>query len=701
MIINKRALNTSGYYYPDNKIIGFSHTRLAGTGATDGGHILVFPTTEIISEKTDWQYMSTVFSHADEIAFPGYYAVRLTDTGVLAELTATERVGVHRYTFPNGVKPSIIINVTNALGDKKSKEGSVRIIHDANEIEGSVRTFGSFAGRYGGVKIYFVARFDQPFSDFMIWNKETFTTRKTAVNGDKIGVCLSFEKNNPINVILLKVAISYVSIQNAHSNLNAEAAEAGFDDIVTKAKAAWEQKLALIKIEGQRDDQKTIFYTALFHALQMPTIFSDINGEYIGFDKKVHMASDFSYYTDLSLWDTFRTVHPLFNLIVPDYQRDMLVSLVRMSKEGGGWLPRWPSGNGYTNSMLGSPADMVIVESYLKGIRNFDIKSAYQAMRQTALAPTPRGGPYSGREGIAGYLEYQYCPAELMDEAVSRTLEFAYADHSISLLATELGYEEDSAQFAKHAQYYRNLWNPMTQYFQPRDTLAQFIEPFKPLLLTYLDREGVYTSDYVEGSALQWRWAVPFDPEGFIALFKNKEFFISELNDFFALSDPTMGAWNPGSYYWHGNEPDIFAPYLFNNAGRPDLTQKWVRWIIDHKYGIGYDGLDGNDDSGTLSAWYIFSALGFYPVAGTDIYQLGAPLFKNAYITIREKQLKIIADNYSPTHIYVQKIWLNDTLLDRTWLAHAEIAGGGLLRFEMGDQPKILNTDDQENGESY
>ncbi len=699
MIINKRALNTSGYYYPDNKIMGFSHTRLAGTGATDGGHFSIFPTTDFIPENIDWQSQSTAFSHADELAFPGYYAVRLADTGVLAELTATERVGVHRYTFSNGATPSIIINVTNALGDKKSKEGSVRILHEANEIEGSVRTFGSFAGRYGGVKIYFVARFDQPYSNYGIWNSKTFTARKTIMKGDKIGVYLSFKQNNSKNVIMLKVGVSYVSIHNARTNLDAEAAEVGFDEIVTRAKAAWEQKLALIKTEGQSDVQKTIFYTALYHALQMPTIFSDINGEYIGFDKKVHAASEFTYYTDLSLWDTFRTVHPLFNLIVPDYQRDMLVSLVRMSKEGGGWLPRWPSGNGYTNSMLGTPADMVIAESYLKGIRNFDIKSAYQAMRQTALAPTPRGGPYSGREGIVDYLKYQYCPAELMDEAVSRTLEFAYADYSLSLLATELGYEEDSALFAKHAQYYRNLWNPVTQYFQPRDTLGQFIEPFKPLLLTYLDREGAYTNDYVEGSALQWRWAIPFDPERFIALFKSREFFISELNDFFALSDSTMGAWNPGSYYWHGNEPDIYAAYLFNNAGRPDLTQKWVRWIIDHKYGTGYDGLDGNDDSGTLSAWYIFSALGFYPVAGNDIYQLGAPLFKSAYITIREKQLKIIADNYSPEHIYVQKIWLNDTLLDRTWLAHAEIAGGGLLRFEMGDQPKILNLNEPENGE--
>jgi predicted alpha-1,2-mannosidase len=377
----------------------------------------------------------------------------------------------------------------------------------------------------------------------------------------------------------------------------------------------------------------------------------------------------------------------LFNLIAVEEQRDMLVSLVEMSKQGGGWLPRWPSGNGYTNSMLGTPADMVITESYLKGIQDFDVESAYQAMRLTALEPTPSGASYSGREGITHYLEYGYCPAELMEEAVSRTMEFAYADHAISLLADTLGYLDDVALFSKHAQFYKYLWNPETRYFQPRDTLGQFVEQFKPLLLTYLDWDGDYTNDYVEGSALQWRWAVPFDPQGLIALFKDREYFINELNQFFAQSDPTMGAWNPGPYYWHGNEPDIHAAYLFNDAGRPDLTQKWVHWIRENKYGLGHDGLDGNDDGGTLSAWYIFSALGFYPIAGTDIYQLGSPLFKEAELNLGKNRLTIIADNVSKENIFVEKVWLNDILLDRTWFKHAEIADGGIIRFKMSNKP--------------
>lgn len=687
MIINKRGLNTSGYYYPDNTIIGFSHTRLSGTGATDGGHILVFPICNAISDVTDYRQVSAYFSHADEIAFPGYYAVFLADSKILVELTATERVGVHRYIFTDCNTPSILINVTHALGDKRSTEGNLRIIREANEIEGSVRTFGSFASRYGGVKVYFVARFHQPFADYGIWKNGTFLANKIVADGDEIGVYLGFREDSSQCIIDLRIALSYVSIDNARCNLNMEAGGDNFDAILNKAQEAWEEKLSRIRIEDCSKKEKTIFYTALYRAFSMPTLFNDVNGQYYGFDKRIHIAAGYHYYTDLSLWDTFRTLHPLFNMIAVNEQHDMLVSLVEMSKQGGGWLPRWPSGNGYTNSMLGTPADMVIAESYLKGIQNFNIESAYQAMRRTALEPTPARGPYSGREGIAHYLKYRYCPAELMQEAVSRTLEFAYADHAISLLAEKLGYLDDAALFSEHAQFYRNLWNPDTQYFQPRDTLGQFVELFKPLLLTYLDWDGDYTNDYVEGSALQWRWAVPYDSKGLISLFKNHEYFISELNDFFALSDPTMGAWNPGPYYWHGNEPDIHAAYLFNDVGRSDLTQKWVRWIIDNKYGLGYDGLDGNDDSGTLSAWYVFSALGFYPIAGTDIYQIGSPLFKKAELNVGNNLLTIIAENHSTENIFVQKVWLNDSLLDRTWFKHSEITEGAVIRFEMNDKP--------------
>jgi predicted alpha-1,2-mannosidase len=278
----------------------------------------------------------------------------------------------------------------------------------------------------------------------------------------------------------------------------------------------------------------------------------------------------------------------------------------------------------------------------------------------------------------------------MMDEAVSKTLEYAWADHAIGQLAGSLGKRDDALLFEEHAGFYRNLWNPETMYFHPRNSAGDFVPEFKPLLLTYFDRKGKYTDDYVEGSALQWRWAVPFDARGLISLFGSPEYFATELNDFFAQSDPAMGRWNPGPYYWHGNEPDIHAAYLFNEAGRPDLTQKWVRWILDHKYGTSYDGLDGNDDGATLSAWYIFSSLGFYPIAGTEIYQLGTPLFREVEVAMGGKILRIEAEQYTPGNFYVDQVQLNDSILDRSWIKHSEIAGGGVLNFQMSGSPGSL-----------
>jgi predicted alpha-1,2-mannosidase len=682
LLLGKRALNTSGYYYGDQQLLGFSHTRLSGTGATDGGNFLVLPTIEPVDPWSLKKGQSTRFSHKEEMASPGYYAVRLPKMEVLVELTATPHVGVHRYTFGANRNPHLLIDVMNALGGHRSDEGKVRILPEANEVEGSVRTFGTFSGRYGGIRAYFVARLGQRFASFAIWHDDVVSPNQTTAESGRVGADLSFATGTKTQTVTLKLAISYISVDNARANLEAEAGAKDFDQVLGDAQEAWEQRLSLIRVDGGTEKQRRIFYTALFRVFQMPTLFQDVNGEYLGFDRQVHATRDCDYFTDLSLWDTFRTVHPLYTLIAPRDQRDMLVSLVRMVEQGG-WLPRWPSGHGYSNSMLGTPADIVIADSYLKGIRDFDVETAYQAMRRTALGPTPPGAAFSGRRGIEQYLQYGYCPAGLVDESVSRTLEYAWADHAVAALAETLGHTNDGALFRQHSLAYRRLWNPKTQYFQPRDAQGTFVEPFKPLLLTYLDRKGKYTRDYVEGSALQWRWGAPFDAQGLVALFKSREYFVEELNQFFAKTSPALGAWNPGPYYWQGNEPDIHAAYLFNVAGRPDLTQRWVRWILDHKYGDRYDGLDGNDDAGTLSAWYVFSALGFYPVAGSDRYELGAPLFPKAEINLGDTRLTIVAENYGLDHTYVQKVWLNDTPLERTSIRHSEIAAGGVLRFVM------------------
>ena len=682
-VFRRKALNTSGYYFPDDRIMGFSHTRLSGTGATDGGHFRIIPTTQ----KNAWQSYQegsyATFDHADERAFPGYYAVRLKEPDVLAELTASQHTGIHRYQFSGTDNPHLLLDICSILGDKRVGGGSVCIHPDNREVEGKVTTFGTFSGRYGGITVYFCANFDRPFSQYSIFDGLTALSGGSEFSGQKLGIDLTFEGTAAIG---LRLGISHVSIENARLNLKTETDGKSFEQLAAEAEKSWEEKLSLIQPDFETEKQKIIFYTALYRSFQMPTLYQDVNGEYTGFDKKVHNADGFNYYTDLSLWDTFRTLHPLYNLIARKEQRDMVVSLVKM-KEQGGYLPRWPAGNGYTGSMLGSPADMVISETYQKGIRNFDVKSAYEGLKFLALNPTAKGTRFGGRSGIAEYNQYGYCPTDLMDKAVSKTLEYAWADHAIAILADSLGYKEDAKLFYEHSGYYKNLWNPATRYFQSRDSKGQFSKLFNPLRLSYFDTDGKYTKDYVEGSGLQWRFAVPWDPKGLVTLFGGNKQFSSELNDFFAKSDPTMSSWNPGSYYWHGNEPDIHSAYLFNEAGRPDLTQKWSGWILDNKYAINSEGVDGNDDGATLSSWYLFAAMGLYPMAGSDIYELGAPLYKNIVIHLGEKILQIKTVNYSPKNRYVSNIWLNDKLLNGFRLRHRDISEGGILKFEMSYLP--------------
>ncbi len=687
-IFRKKAMNTSGYYYPDNRIIGFSHTRLSGTGATDGGHFRIIPATGENGWKDYMNGKFASFSHADERAFPGYYAVRLQNPSVFVELTSTMRTGLHRYTFSGEKQPHLLIDICSILGDKKVEGGSVSLNPKNGELEGEVKTFGTFAGRYGGIKVYFFARFDKAYSKSVIRDGLASLPDPLKGTGKNLGVDFTFE--NTERVIGLRLGISHVSIENARLNLDTETGGLTFESIVEAAKNRWEEKFALLEPEFDNEKVKTIFYTALYRSFQMPTLFQDVNGDYFGFDKKVHKAEGYDYYTDLSLWDTFRTLHSLYMLIAPKEQRDMLVSLVKM-KEQGGFLPRWPSGNGYTGSMLGSPADMVISESWQKGIRDFDVKSAYEGMKFLALNPTPKGSRFGGRSGISEYNKYGYCPTDLMDKAVSRTLEYAWADHAIAILADSLGYKEDAKLFYEHAAFYRNLWNPATKYFQSRDSKGQFSTIFDPLKLSYFDTAGEYTKDYVEGSALQWRFAVPYDPQGLIELFGGNEPFVAALSDFFEKSDPTMSRWNPGCYYWHGNEPDIHSAYLFNEARRPDLTQKWSGWILDNKYDVNSEGVDGNDDGATLSSWYLFASLGLYPIAGSDYYELGAPLFKKATIHLGDKSLQVIADNYSPGNRYVSKIWFNGKLLNDFKIKHIQISAGGVLKFEMSLLPVRMN----------
>ncbi len=680
---NPVKLGTAGYYYGHRNILGFSHTRLSGTGATDMGHFRVTPAVGN-ADPADRLKKPLVFSHRQEKATAGYYAVNLPTISCLAELTAANHTGVHRYTFGTKKDAHIFIDATSFLLGGRAEEGKIAILPDAMEVEGEGRVFTAFTGRYGGLKGYFVARFNKPFESYASWSDGVSVEGGTAAAGNDAGANLNFGniKNQPLE---LKVGISFVSLENARENLDAETGNLGFEGVRDTSRQAWDEWLSRIKIDTEDTEVKTIFYTALYHTMIMPTDFTDVNGQYLGFQNQIGSAEDFTYRTDMSIWDTFRTAHPLYNLMAPDIQRDCLKSLVRMARIGG-TLPRWPSGAGYTGSMFGTPTDMVVAESYLKGITDFEFEEAYEFMKKTSLQSVPG---VDNRANIDEYNIYGYCLGDVSKESVSRTVEYAWADGSIALMAKALGKTDEANYFTAKSMNYKNLWNPATKYFQARRADGTWIQPLLPNMTSYYDEvlPAKVSEAYCEGGPRHWRWTAPHDPQGLVGLF-GKDYFISELDTFMADASKNRAAISPGGGYWQGNQHDIHAPYLFNEAGRPDLTQKWVRWALTERHSTDVDGLDGNDDGGTLSAWYVFSAFGLYPVAGTDRYWIGAPILDKAVINLGNgKTLTVIAENQSAENLYVQKVTLNGVKLNTASITHAQIADGATLVFTMGGSP--------------
>ncbi len=662
-------MNTSGYYYEQGHIKGFSHSRLSGTGAEDYSCFRVTPATG----KNKPAVMT--YSHSKETASPGYYAVYLPSVGCLTELTADIHTGVHRYTFYDSDDARLYIDVTSAAANKTSTNGQVEYDEATGVISGGCLLDGQFAGRYDGLPTYFAAVADKPVLSYEINEDE-----------NDCGIDLNFGslENDSVE---LKVGISFVSKENALLNLKAETDGLNFDSVRKNAADDWEERLSSIKIDTDDKDIKTIFYTALYHSMIMPSNFTDVNGEYLGFDKKVSVADGYTYRTDMSLWDTCRTTHPLYTLIAEDIQTDCLKSLVEMAETGGS-LPRWPMGAGYTGSMQGDPANIVITESYLKGITDFDVETAYEYMKKSSDGNVRK----DGRNYIELYNEYGYIPQDIApgDESVSRTLEYAWEDGAIASLAEALGKTDDAEKYAKKSMYYKNVFNPETKYFQARNSDGSFVWNFSPYITSFYDAVMIkkFADCYCEGSARQWRWSATQDIDGMIDLFGSKEYFVSELEDFMEDASLTRAAVDPGSGYWIGNQPDIHTPYLFSNAGRKDLTQKWVRWTLKNRFSTDINGLDGNDDGGTVSAWYVFSSLGFYPLAGTDKYWIGSPNIDSAEIALSNgKILKITANNQSEKNIYVNNITLNGEKLDGCYVTHSQLMNGGELVFTMGKTP--------------
>lgn len=537
---------------------------------------------------------------------------------------------------------------------------------------------------FGGYDVFFVARTRQPWLAQQAWNADGPAADPMRVAGARVGVALTLDASDG-GPVELQVGVSFVDEEGAAANLAAELPGWDFDATRLQTEEDWNRLLSAVRVEGGEKAERRVFTTALYHAFLMPTIASDVDGRYRGLDGQVRTAGGFRYVTDLSLWDTYRTLHPLYALIAPDRARDAVRSLLEMARAGGSF-PQWPIATGESGCMIGASAEIVIADAYVKGVTDFDARPAYALLRAAALAPKPPPGGRGGRDHVEPYDALGYVPAT-GEGSVSLTTEYAQDDFALAQFAAAIGENEDAHRLLVRSQGWRKLFDPATGTLRGRAEDGSIPPgPFDPL---------AWSRDYVEANAGHSLWAPQHDAAGLAALFGGPAAMVEKLSAFFEQAKTDAEATRrdplkkglPHPYYWHGNEPDIHAAYLFAQVGRPDLTQRWVRWIETTWYRVAADGLAGNDDGGTLSAWYVFSALGLYPIPGCDRYVVGAPLFPRAQIAVAGGVFTVAAPAVSAANLFVQSARLNGAPLERAELRHADLRAGGTLEFEMGPEP--------------
>lgn len=661
----------SGYHDDDREVQGFSQTRMHGTGIVDYGAVRLMPTLGFAPAMTEVAGYRRPFDKDSEAAEPGYYRVTLED-GIDVELTASARVGLHRFTFPEGqAEPTLLLDLAHGLPDVEVVGGRVEVDAAAGTLRGWHHVSGGYSKRFGGVKVYFAARFSRPIAAFATW-ADGAPMKDDAQEGPAVGAYLTFEPGEPV---VAAVGLSFVDADHAAMNLAAEAPTLDFDGARQAAAAAWEQQLGRVELRGERPAEFTLFYTALYHALLMPTLASDVDGSYRGLDGAVH-TTDRPYYTDFSLWDTFRTQVPLMTLLYPEVQRDQLRSLTRMAADGG-YMPRWPLGTGYTGGMVGESATVTFADAAVKGIdaAAIGLEAAYAAMRATATGPVPPGAPYGGRSGVDWYMAKGWVPMEAGGSSASWTLESAYDDFALAEIAARLGLADDAATFSARAGSWKNAWDPAQQLLVGRGQDGAFAQVGDPL---------TWQDFYAEGNALQYAWYVPHDLEGLADAMGGREAALARLDGFFRDSEHESVGVMPQKYYWHGNEPDIHASFIFSALDDHAGSARWSRWIVRNRYDATPHGLPGNDDAGTMSAWLVFASLGVFPIAGTDLYLLGSPLFSEAVLHLPGGDLRIVAPVTADDALVPRAVTWNGEPVARPRLTHDAIAGGGELRIEMG-----------------
>lgn len=684
----------AGYRYDDSSIVGFSHTHFSGTGHSDLGDILVMPFTGNPGlergdpDKPRSGYASR-FRHDDEKAEPGYYAVTLDDYKVRAELTTTARVGVHRYAFPKSTDAKVLLDMRTSMYDYPGKIlwSRVRV-----RADGTVTGFRETRGWAPGRQVFFAMRFSRPLAGHELHSTEQDIAYKgfpppghqdpkqrAQIEGRQLVGTFDFGKLDA--PLIVKVAISPVSEAGAIANLDAEVADFDFDRVRAQAKQEWTQALSVLDIDAPEHARRSA-YTALYHTLLGPTLFMDADGQYRGPDNAVHKAESYTNYSTFSLWDTYRALHPLLTLVQPEKRNSDFINSMLAHHEHSpyGMLPVWSFHGLEDWCMIGYHAVPVIADAYVKGIRGFDADKALKAMVETA-----NYGPY---DGIAQYRELGYVPIDEEGEAASKTLEYAFDDWTIARMAQAMGKADIAATFDKRAGNWRNAFDKDTGFMRARKRDGSFRTPFDP-------SASGYGTDYTEGNAWQYSWYVPQDVAGLAAAHGGSDKLLARLDEVFnAKVDPSIFEHMEDitgliGWYAHGNEPSHHVAYLYSYAGQPWRTQARLKQIMDTQYADRPDGLAGNDDVGQMSAWYVFTALGFYPVApGSGEYILGRPFLpKTALRLPNGKTFTIVAEGLDDKHTYVGSVSLNGKPLQRTFLRHDEILVGGELRFTMQAEP--------------
>ena len=663
----------SGYFYPDSTIAGFSHTHLSGTGAGDLYDISFMPVTHPYKEAPAPLGIHSLFSHDEEEASAGYYKVRLKDYDITVELTATERCGIQRYTFPKA-EASVFLDLKKAMNWDFTLDSYGEVIDSV-----TIRGYRFSQGWSPLQHVYFETRFSKPFTTYQLDTTSIVTKDKGRI-GTAYVARFDFDTEKG-EEILVTTGISGVSMDGASANLRAEAPKDDFDFYRAQAKANWNKRLSKIEVKGPNEDDIVNFYTAMYHSKIAPTIYSDVDGSYFGPDNQVHKADEWTNYSTFSLWDTYRANHPLFTYTEPERTNDMIKCFLNFYEQSGA-LPLWNLHGWETNMMIGYHAVPVIVDAYLKGIGDFDAEKALEACVASA-----NRDQYTG---IADYKRLGYVPAYSDPEkweswSMSKTLEYAYDDYCIAKMAEKMGKKEIAEEFYGRSQNYRNVYNPVSSFMQPRDEKGNFAESFSP---------NDYTEDICESNGWQYFWSVQHDVDGLISLVGGKERFAEKLDSMFTYVPDTgeeLPIFSTGmiGQYAHGNEPSHHVIYLYNKVGQPWKTQKYVAQVLHELYKNTPDGICGNEDCGQMSAWFVFSSMGFYPVDPiSGHYEIGTPLFSEVRMNLENgNTFTILAPNVSAENIYIQSVKMNGKPYDKSYITHKQIMSGVTVEFEMGNQP--------------